>query len=137
MILTKRQEEGLKIAIARYKNNEAYTCIAGYAGTGKSTLINFIVEALDIDPFDIAYITYTGKAASVLRHKNCPNAMTAHKLLYKSRPMPDGKFMYIPKDCLEEDYKLIVVDEVSMLPKTLWDLLLSHKVHVLACGDPF
>lgn len=63
--------------------------------------------------------------------------MTAHKLLYKSRPMPDGKFMYIPKDCLEEDYKLIVVDEVSMLPKTLWDLLLSHKVHVLACGDPF
>ena len=63
--------------------------------------------------------------------------MTAHKLLYKSRPMPDGKFMYIPKDYLEEDYKLIVVDEVSMLPKTLWDLLLSHKVHVLACGDPF
>ncbi len=137
MVLTSKQQTGLKIAVARYKAGEPYTCIAGYAGTGKSTLINFIVEALDIDPIEIAYITYTGKAASVLRHKNCPNAMTAHKLLYKSRPMPDGKFMYIPKDCLEEDYKLIVVDEVSMLPKTLWDLLLSHRVHVLACGDPF
>lgn len=31
MILTKKQEEGLKIAVARYKNKEAYTCIAGYA----------------------------------------------------------------------------------------------------------
>lgn len=31
MILTAKQEEGLKIAVARYKNNEPYTCIAGYA----------------------------------------------------------------------------------------------------------
>lgn len=31
MILTNKQEEGLKIAVARYKNKEAYTCIAGYA----------------------------------------------------------------------------------------------------------
>lgn len=31
MILTKKQEEGLKIAVARYKNRERYTCIAGYA----------------------------------------------------------------------------------------------------------
>ena len=31
MILTKKQEEGLKIAVARYKQNKKYTCIAGYA----------------------------------------------------------------------------------------------------------
>jgi len=31
MILTSKQEEGLKIAVARYKNRESYTCIAGYA----------------------------------------------------------------------------------------------------------
>lgn len=31
MILTKRQEEGLKVAVARYKNKEKYTCISGYA----------------------------------------------------------------------------------------------------------
>ena len=31
MILTKKQEEGLKIAVARYKDREKYTCIAGYA----------------------------------------------------------------------------------------------------------
>lgn len=31
MILTKKQEEGLKIAVTRYKNNEKYTVISGYA----------------------------------------------------------------------------------------------------------
>ena len=50
MQLTNKQELGLKIAVERYKNHEAWTCIAGYAGTGKSTLVKFIVQALDIDP---------------------------------------------------------------------------------------
>ena len=58
MELTKRQEEGLKIAVARYHDAERYTVIAGYAwaGTGKSTLIKFIISALDINPERVAYI---------------------------------------------------------------------------------
>lgn len=32
MILTQKQEEGLKIALSRFQNKEKYTCIAGYAG---------------------------------------------------------------------------------------------------------
>ena len=31
MELTARQEQGLKIAVARYRNNEKYTVISGYA----------------------------------------------------------------------------------------------------------
>ena len=31
MILTRRQEQGLKIAVERYRNNEKYTVISGYA----------------------------------------------------------------------------------------------------------
>jgi hypothetical protein len=31
MKLTKKQEEGLKIAIARYRNNKKFTVISGYA----------------------------------------------------------------------------------------------------------
>lgn len=31
MELTTKQKEGLKIAVARYKERKAYTCIAGYA----------------------------------------------------------------------------------------------------------
>ena len=39
MILTTKQEEGLKIAVRRFKDREPWTCISGYAGTGKSTLV--------------------------------------------------------------------------------------------------
>jgi exodeoxyribonuclease-5 len=137
MTLTNRQEAGLKLAVARYKAHEAWTCIAGYAGTGKSTLVKFIIAALNLEPDDVAYVTFTGKAASVLRHKGCPNAMTAHKLLYYSKRMPNGKFVFRPRKVLEGNYSLIIVDEISMLPNELWELLLSHKKHVIALGDPF
>lgn len=135
MELTRKQEEGLKIALERYRNNEPYTVIAGYAGTGKSTLINFIVAALGFEPDAVAYITFTGKASEVLREKGNPNAMTAHRLLYYSKQMPNGKFVFRPRPSIP--YHLIIVDEVSMLPKDMWDLLLSHGIYVIACGDPF
>lgn len=136
MELTTKQESGLKIAIDRYRNHEPYTCIAGYAGTGKTTLVRFIVSALDLDPEDVAYIAFTGKAALVLRDKGCPNAMTAHKLLYKSKQRNDGTYYHIPRTELPVSCKIIVVDEVSMLPKPIWDLLLTHRIHVVAMGDP-
>lgn len=138
MQLTKKQEEGLRTTLERYKNHEPWTCIAGYAGVGKSTLVNFIIQALELDPAEeVAYIAYTGKAALVLKQKGCPNAMTAHKLLYKSYRQKNGIFVHKPKRFLDKDYKIIVVDEVSMLPAEMWELLLSHRIHVLALGDPF
>lgn len=137
MILTEKQLQGLEIALARYKAHEAYTCIAGYAGTGKSTLIQFIIAALGIPAEKVCYVAYTGKAAQVLKQKGCPNPITAHKLLYKAKPMPNGSYKFVPKTSFDEPYEVIVVDEVSMLPKDMWLKLLSHRVHVLATGDPF
>ena len=135
MELTPKQQEGLKIALERHKANEKYTVISGYAGTGKSTLVKFIIDALDVDKDKVAYATYTGKAAEVLRKKGNPNAMTLHKLLYDSIPRQGGGFIRIPKKMLE--YKIIVVDEVSMVPKSMIDMLLNHKVYVIFLGDPF
>ena len=136
MQLTNKQEEGLKIAVDRYNIGMPYTCISGYAGSGKSTLVKFIVSALDIDPEDVAYVAYTGKAANVLKNKGCPNATTAHKLLYYANKDKNGIFHFKPRPRLEHDYKLIVVDEVSMLPDEIWYQLLTHGVYVLAMGDP-
>ena len=135
MELTKKQEEGLKIALDRYRNNEKYVVIGGYAGTGKSTLVKFIIEALDVEPSKVAYATFTGKAAEVLRKKGNANAMTLHRLLYDSIPKPGGGFIRKPK--LQLDYNVIVVDEVSMVPKSMIDMLLHHRVYIIFLGDPF
>ena len=134
MILTKRQEEGLLISIERYNSNCKYTVISGYAGSGKSTLVRFIIEALDVDEDDVCYCAFTGKAAEVLRKKGNKNACTLHKLLYESIPKPDGGFIRKAKPSI--DYKIIVVDEVSMAPKTLINLLFTHDVYVICLGDP-
>lgn len=135
MILTKKQEEGLKIAVERFRNHQKYTCIAGYAGVGKSTLIRFIIDALNVNPEeDVCYIAYTGKAATVLRSKGCQNATTAHKLLYHAKPMPNGTYKFTEKTSI--GFKVVVVDEVSMLPKAMWERLLKHDVYILATGDP-
>ena len=139
MELTNKQTIGLDLAIRRWKDGEKYTVIAGYAGTGKSTLVKFIISALSdygIKPErDVAYATFTGKAAEVLRKKGNPNAITLHKLLYDHIPKANGGFLRKEKRNLE--YKVVVVDEVSMVPKSMLDILLKHKIYVLFLGDPF
>lgn len=81
-------------------------------------------------------MAYTGKAALVLKQKGNKNAMTAHKLLYHSEELPDGTYRHTPKEKLEKKYSLIVVDEVSMLPQEMIDLLLSHHIYTIFLGDP-
>lgn len=135
MILTAKQEQGLNIALARYKAHEKYTVISGYAGTGKSTLVRFIIEALDVAEDKVCYACFTGKAAEVLRKKGNKNTMTLHKLLYDFHPRKGGGFYRKPKDYLE--YDIIIVDEVSMAPKEMMDLLFHHRCYVICLGDPF
>lgn len=137
MILTNRQEEGLKEIVARYNNREKYTVVSGYAqvGTGKSTLVKTAIEALNVSPEKVAYATLTGKAAEVLRKKGNKGAITLHKLLYDHRPRKSGGFYRTEKQSIP--YKIVVVDEVSMVPKSIIELLLKHNAYVIFLGDPF
>ena len=104
-------------------------------GTGKSTLVRFIIEALDVDEDRVVYTAYTGKAVDVLKKKGNKNACTLHKLLYDHFPKPAGGFFRKPKPFI--DYDIVIVDEVSMAPKTLMDLLLRHRCYIICLGDPF
>ena len=135
MILTKRQEEGLKTAVARHRAGYKFTTIAGYAGTGKSTLVRYIIDALNVEEDRVCYCAFTGKAAEVLKKKGNKNVATLHRLLYEHIPRPAGGFFRKPKPFI--DYDVIVVDEVSMAPKSLMELLFKHQVYVICLGDPF
>ena len=137
MELTEKQKQGLEIAIERYKSGERYTIISGYAGTGKSTLVKFIINALEgINPDqDVVYTSFTGKATQVLSKKGNKNTRTLHKLLFTSHPRPDGTYMRIPVPRIP--YKIVVVDEISMAPKSLIAKLMNYNVYVIGLGDPF
>lgn len=140
MVLTKRQAEGLKTTLERYKQKEKYVVIAGYAGTGKSTLVAHLIEALadeGIDPSkDVVFSAYTGKACQVLQNKGNKNVKTLHKLLFKSIPLPSGGYKREKRSIIE--YKIVVVDECSMAPRELVNQLLNYpNIFVIFCGDSF
>ena len=135
MTLTEDQEKGLKIILDRYKLGYKYVTICGYAGTGKSTLIKFAIEALGVPKDKIAYATFTGKAAEVLRKKGNEGACTLHKLLYDHFPKPGGGFIRKPKTSI--GYKIVVVDEISMAPKSMIEMLLKHDCFCIFVGDNF
>lgn len=58
--------------------------LAGYAGTGKTTLAKYLAE--DVNGL-VQYGAFTGKAAHVMRQKGCYNAQTIHSLIYQ----PNGE----------------------------------------------
>ena len=136
MVLTDQQLTGLTIALQRYKAGEKYTVISGYAGSGKSTLVKFLVAALQIPEEEVVYACFTGKACNVLQQKGNKNVSTLHRLLYEHRPKPDGTFFRFPLPDIRP-YRLVIVDECSMVSKDLIKQLLQHQVHVIFLGDPF
>lgn len=140
MELTEKQKEGLEIALKRYKEDYQYTVIAGYAGTGKSTLVKFIIAALaqecGIKPEeDVVFTSFTGKATQVLQRKGNKNVRTLHKLLYNHYPLPNGGYR---RERIEDlGYKIVVVDECSMVPKSLFvDLARHEDIYIICLGDP-
>ena len=103
MILTNDQENAINICKRNFNYRVPYTIITGYAGSGKSTLIPFIISALNLDPVsEVAYISYTGKAALVMASKGCHGAMTSHRLLYDTVPLPTGVLGISQKNILED-----------------------------------
>ena len=135
MELTEKQKQGLEIAIKRFHDKEKYTIISEYAGTGKSTLVKFIISALQVNESDVVYTSFTGKATQILQLKGNKNTKTLHKLLFESFPRPDGTFFRRPVPNIP--YKIVVVDEISMAPKSLIDQLLKYDIHMIGLGDPF
>ncbi len=108
--------------------------LAGYAGTGKTT----IAKQLAQDAGDVVFAAFTGKAALVLRGKGCANASTIHALIYK--PDEDDRgittFKLNRYDSKAKTADLIVIDEVSMVDESLGTDLLSFGTKVLVLGDP-
>lgn len=68
------------------ESTEQIYYIAGYAGTGKTTIAKHLSEDEGID---VMFAAYTGKAAYVMRSKGCVGAKTIHSLIY--RPAGESK----------------------------------------------
>jgi exodeoxyribonuclease-5 len=87
MIWSPQQERALaSVAAWKRSRDKPYFLLAGYAGTGKSTLAKHLAEGVS----RVVYACYTGKAAHVLRKQGLP-ARTIHSLIYTPRDKCDEK----------------------------------------------
>jgi exodeoxyribonuclease-5 len=118
-----------------YVDNEEHLYLTNdYIVTHNTTIVKPIIEELGFKEKEVAYAAYTGKAAQVLKSKGNKNIMTLHKLLYNNVPMKYGGYIHIPKTKLR--YKVIIVDETSMLTDGIIDRLLYHDgIYFIFLGD--
>ncbi len=106
----------------------------GFAGTGKTTLAKRLAE--DVDG-GVLFCAYTGKAASVMRARGCPDASTIHSLIYRTREDTEGGPAFtLNRTGPVSKAALVVIDECSMVDGDLGNDLLSFGTPVLVLGDP-
>lgn len=113
--------------------------LAGYAGTGKSTIFRAALEELREHGGlkKHATATFTGKAAAVLRKKGNPEARTIHSLIYIRDETSGADNPWVLNWAGEAaDVDLIALDECSMVDKEMGNDVLAFGKKVLVMGDP-
>lgn len=108
--------------------------LAGPAGSGKSSVIKYIISHLGLRERDVLTCAYTGKAALNLLRKGCPNSCTLHHAIYNAEyNRATREWTFTPKHRL--DFRLVIVDEASMLPEGMYKQLMGYNIPVLYIGD--
>jgi exodeoxyribonuclease-5 len=132
------EQQGAVDAVLKWMDERAntgrnYFTLGGLAGTGKSTVIGFLLESSKLRSLNPAVAAFTGKAASVLRSRNIA-ATTLHSLMYTPEHDPvRGKTVFLRRESIPNG--LVLVDEASMVSRWLFDDLMSFHVPVIFVGD--
>lgn len=85
MIWSPQQDSALVAVrdwLANPERGQQVFYLAGFAGTGKTTLAQHFASGVE---GRVLFGAFTGKAANVLRQKGCPDATTIHSLIYIPR----------------------------------------------------
>lgn len=148
MELTQEQKRISDAILDWYEYPASPLAVAGYAGTGKTTVMGMTARRL-IDSnrsISVAYCAPTGKAVSVLRGKlegfgainSKSKALTVHSLLYNCRGRGKNNKLIFDKKSLKQinDWDLIVVDEASMVTDRMFRDLKDLHIPLLFIGDP-
>jgi exodeoxyribonuclease V alpha subunit len=126
--LTEQQQDAVRAALTN-----KISVLTGGPGTGKTTTLRMVIEALTDLGFTFALASPTGRASKRLSESTGYPASTIHRMLNYS---PAEGFMRDQDDPLEAD--IVVVDETSMVDLILFHHLvkaLRPETHLLLVGD--
>lgn len=152
------QKESIKLILDFFKSSDKLFLLSGSAGTGKSTIITYLLTNKHFNDKKIALTATTNKAVSVLNKMvNCDlknlTFLTIHRLLNFKRTIDEsGNAIYFSN--LENSnweltkntkniyyYDIIIIDEASMINKQMLKniLFVSNKIKgkIILVGDDY
>ena len=149
--LNPKQQEIVNRAVDWYYNSpEQVFQFAGNPGTGKSVVMNAIINAIGLPEESVAPMAYIGAAAINMRLKGMKNAKTIHSWIYETDEervkdedgkvvmnkyfnRPETRTVFRPKKL--QNIKLIAIDEAGTVPLRMKPDILATGVKILAAGD--
>lgn len=148
VVLTRDQENAKNLIAEWFFNTQNQVFVlSGYAGTGKTFLIDYLVkEVLCLTAGkEVVFVSPTGKAAANLLKRGTP-AGTVHSLIYmldidafdvdeNGEVIFRDEMHFVKREEIDEKIQLIIIDEASMVNKEMLQDLLSFGVKCLFCGD--
>lgn len=96
------------------ENQKKIFLIKGFAGTGKTTVINALTQTLKSLKIQIVLMAPTGRAAKVLAGYTSMPACTIHKKIYRQKSTTDGTGHFVVNKNFHKN-AWFVVDEASMI----------------------
>lgn len=110
-------QDRLLHVLARFVASGVENClliVRGYAGTGKTTTVNALVETLERRRVGYELLAPTGRAAKVLSNYSGKRALTIHKRIYRQERSESGGLHFVPAPN-RRTHTVFVVDEASMI----------------------
>lgn len=113
---TEGQDE-LAVKLADFigsEKQERLFLLKGYAGTGKTSMVNAVVRTLTDFKIQTVLMAPTGRAAKVLSTYTGRSALTIHKRIYRQQSSADGMGRFVLDKNLYKNC-IFLVDEASMI----------------------
>ncbi|NOZ47851.1 MAG: AAA family ATPase [Chlorobi bacterium] len=122
------------------KNNAAFI-IKGYAGTGKTSIVSYLVKTLAEIGLKSVLLAPTGRAAKVFSTFAGKTAYTVHKKIYRQKSSKDGFGKFALNRNLHKN-TIFIIDEASMISNSSYDAsifgsgrLLDDIIEYVAQGE--
>jgi len=131
---SQRQEQAIREAAT-----SGLLLITGGPGTGKTTILNGILELLGQMQLKCLLAAPTGRAAKRLTEVTGEDASTIHRLLEASIDQNTGKMFFVRDEDTPLKCDAVIVDEMSMVDVQLLHSLLQavpHGKRLILVGDP-
>ena len=113
------------------ENELDFMVVCGSAGTGKSSIMNAVVDYLYQQKTNVCIRAPTARAVRLISKKTNTQASTVHSLVYNVKSEKDSaEIKFSLKRNMEDNYTVFIIDEASMINSKV---VRNHEDELFIC----